>query len=142
MPILKHLFKAHIKAYVGALKVLKHVTCNCNAEVSIFQQMCCHRRDSSQSNDLIRNPEIRIGYKIKINEAAYLQTNTLKQQTCRDCELGFQTHILPGRVGHHAAVRTFIFLGHPQNLEHPIRKGNEPAADGTKARKNSDNKVS
>lgn len=59
----------------------------------------------------------------------------MKELTFRDCELGFKTHVLPGRVGHDTAVGAFVLFGHPQNLEHPIRKGNEPAADATKARK-------
>lgn len=45
------------------------------------------------------------------------------------------TDVLPGRVGHGAAVVPLILLGHLQNLEHPVRKGNEPVAQGAKQRR-------
>lgn len=66
----------------------------------------------------------------------------MQELACSDCEPGFQTHIRPGRVGHNTAVRTFILLGHPQNLQHPIRKGYEAAKDGTKARTAGDSHMS
>lgn len=61
--------------------------------------------------------------------------NTAKDLTCGDSEPRFVTDVLPGRVGHDTAVGSFILLGHLQNLEHPIRKGNEPVAHGVKRRR-------
>ncbi len=45
------------------------------------------------------------------------------------------TDVLPGRVGRDTAVGTFILPGHLQNLEHPVRKGNEPVARRAKQRR-------
>lgn len=55
--------------------------------------------------------------------------------TCGDSEPGLMTDVLPGRVGCNTAVGTLILLGHLQNLEHPVRKGNEPAAYRAKQRR-------
>lgn len=45
------------------------------------------------------------------------------------------TDVFPRRVGHRTAVGTLILPGHLQNLEHPIRKGNEPFAHRAKQKK-------
>lgn len=53
--------------------------------------------------------------------------------TCSDSEPGFIAGLPPGGIAGDAAVRTLILLGHLQNLEHAIRKGNEPVESNGKA---------
>lgn len=52
--------------------------------------------------------------------------------TCGDSEPGFIADLLPGRVASDAAVQALILLSNLQNLEHTIRKGNEPVGPTTK----------
>lgn len=54
--------------------------------------------------------------------------------TCGDSKSGFVTDVFPDRVGRDTAVGTLVLVGHLQNLEHPIRKRNEPGAHRAKQR--------
>lgn len=56
------------------------------------------------------------------------ESNSSQDLTWCHGEPGLMAHVLPSRVGCHAAVRASILLGHLQDLQHPGGEGDEPVA--------------